>query len=60
MDQLLSRKDIFPRLGLVDICITMGSRRFEIGEDGGITRYLPTLHKDGRVYLWGVKGDLLL
>ena len=58
MDRLLSRKSEFPHLERVDICISVGSRRLEDREHQSLVQYLPTLHRDGKVYFWGEKGEL--
>jgi len=58
IDILLSRRDVFPRLERVDICVSVGSRRLEDVEHRCILEYLPKLYSDGGVYFWGEKGGL--
>jgi len=58
VDELLSR-EVFPHLELVDICITVGSRRrLHPSEHNIIARDLPTLHSVGKLYFWGEKCEL--
>jgi len=58
MDRMLSHEDTFPRLERVDICISVGLRRLNGAEHQSLVQRLPILHRDGKVYFWGEKGEL--
>jgi len=53
IDRLLARRDLFPRLERLDVCITLRSKRLKHAEHQRIAEHLPNLHSAGKVYFWG-------
>ena len=60
VDQLFARRDLFPRLERLDICATVGSEGLPYAEHQNVVKYLPTLHRAGKVYFWGDKCECSL
>ena len=60
IDRLLARRDLFPHLERLDICITVASTRLQHAECKAIAQSLPKLHKAGKIYFWGEKRERTL